>query len=236
MEFKCLGTSSLGNCYLVKTDGSTILLDAGIKLQNIVKEVNLNDLSFAFISHCHKDHSECQEKLEKKGVQIVDGAITKEWRKNQIKREFRGNFYTFGVEHGDTTCNGCIIETKEDTILYITDFNLCKWDLSFFKFTSVIVECNYQESKISQALIDSDVKIKRQINTHMGLEGLELFLDSLDLTKCKEIILVHQSHDLRLIDEYETRLHIFGKYLIPTGTAQIYGGVEWTGKDVFEIE
>ena len=236
MEITCYGTGSTGNCYLIKTDGSSILLDAGLPLNKVLKDTNLNNISFAFISHEHKDHSKEMKNLVLRGVQIVDGGITTEWRKHQINKNFRGNCYTFGVKH-DTTCNGIVIETKEDTILYITDFNLCKWNLSMFQFTSIIVECNFVEDNISQAMIDSDIKIKRQINTHMGLNGLEKFLDTLNLTKCKEIILIHQSTDTRLFDEYKVKMHIFGKYLIPVGIAQPRGGIDWIGsQEEFEIE
>lgn len=237
MEITCYGTGSTGNCYLIKTDGSSILLDAGLPLNKVLKDTNLNNISFAFISHEHKDHSKEMKNLVLRGVQVIDGGITTEWRKHQINKNFRGNCYTFGVNHGDTTCNGLIIETKEDTILYITDFNLCKWNLSMFQFTSIIVECNFVEDNISQAMIDSDIKIKRQINTHMGLNGLEKFLDTLNLTKCKEIILIHQSTDTRLFDEYKVKMHIFGKYLISVGIAQPRGGIDWIGnEEEFEIE
>lgn len=237
MEFTCLGTSSIGNCYLVKTDGSSILLDAGIPIQKIIKATNLNDLSFAFVSHKHKDHSLSLEKLASRGVQVIYGGLNQEWVKNRIKKKFSGNFYTFGVEHGDTLCNACIIETEEDTILYATDFNLCKWDLSMFQFTSLIVECNFIDKNVTQAMIDADPKIKRQINTHLGLDGLMIFLSHLDLTKCKEIILIHQSTDPRLFNEEIVKTKVYSTYFIPTGICQIKGGIEWIGqKEEFEIE
>ena len=37
MEFTCLGTSSIGNCYLVKSGSSNILLDAGVPLNSVIK-------------------------------------------------------------------------------------------------------------------------------------------------------------------------------------------------------
>lgn len=235
MEFTCIGTSSRGNCYLIKTDGSNILLDAGVPLRKIVKEINLNDLSFSFISHEHKDHAECMNSLDYRGVQVVYGGITKEWRKIKINRNFKGNMYTFGVEHGETICNGCIIETKEDTILYITDFNICKWDLSMFNFTTIIIECNFIEEKITQEMIDSNPKYKRQINTHLGLEGLLTFLSHLKLDKCNEIILTHASTDERIYDQQEAMIRVFSRFLKPVGVCQTKGGVEWFGKDEFEI-
>ena len=81
MEFTCLGTSSIGNCYLVKSGSSNILLDAGVPLNSVIKVINLNNLSCAFISHEHKDHSKEMKNLEKRGVQIVYGGINQSWNK-----------------------------------------------------------------------------------------------------------------------------------------------------------
>ena len=237
MDITCLGTgSATGNCYLIKTDGSSIILDAGVSYNKILRYFNMNDVSFAFISHNHNDHSKEMKKIVSAGVQVIDGGITDKWQKHKINKNFRGNCYTFGVKH-DTTCNGLIIETREDTILYLTDLKVCKPNLSMFQFTSLIIECNYVEDNVTQEMIDSDPKIKRQINTHLGLKGLEILLDTLNLTKCKEIILIHQSTDTRLFDEYKVKMHIFGKYLIPTGIAQPRGGIDWIGnEEEFEIE
>lgn len=237
MEFECLGTGSDGNCYLLKTDGCTILLDAGIQLNKIVRKVNLNDVDVAFISHKHKDHSKSMDDLGMRGVQIVYGGLNQEWCKNRIKRNFKGNFYTFGVEHGDCLCNACIIENQEDTILYATDFNRCKYNLSMFQFSDIIVECNFIDDKVSQAMIDADPKFKRQINTHMGIEGLLIFLGNLDLSKCRRIILIHQSTDFRIFDEKLAALTIAEFTLKPVGVCQPKGGINWyMEKEEFEIE
>lgn len=235
MELQCLGTGSRGNCYILKTDNRYILLDAGLPIKKIVKKINLNDLSFAFISHEHNDHSEAMYQLSQRGVQVIFGGQTKDWQKRQIKKYFNGNVYTFGVEHGEAICNACVIEDVEDTILYATDFNLCKWDLRMFHFTSVIVECNFVEHLITQNMINSNPKFKRQINTHLGLNGLELFLGKLNLDKCKEIILVHRSTDDSIYCQSEVMMHIFSKYLKPVGICQTKGGIEWFGKDEFDI-
>lgn len=235
MVIECLGTGSKGNCYLIESGSAKFLLDAGVSLDLILAHTNLNDIDFAFISHCHTDHSLSKGKLAKRGVPIIDGGINSLWRKHSNKGNFEGNIYTFGVSHGETTCSGCICENKNDTILYITDFNLCTWTLNIFKFTSIIVECNFCESKVTQDLIDADPKIKRQINTHMGVNGLVTFLKTLDLSKCEEIILVHKSTDSRLYNQEEAMTRIFGEFLIPVGVAQHKGGIEWLGKDEFEI-
>ena len=109
-------------------------------------------------------------------------------------------------------------------MLYATDFNICEYDLSGFQFTRIIVECNYLEEKIKG---HADIKTIRQINTHMGLDGLLIFLDSLDLSKCEEIDLVHLSKDYG--DKIIMGSTVYSNYKIRTGVCLQYGGIEYYG-------
>lgn len=231
MEFKCIGTGSSGNCYLIKLGGSYILLDAGVKMDKITKNINLNNLDFAFISHEHKDHSLSEENLRFRAVSIIDGKTIHNF--NKIAKFSQNNtkfdVYCFPVEHGDCPTSGIIIHKKgkvngetPETILYVTDFNNCIYDLSDFKFTSVIVECNYIKDKAINA--DNFIRTKENIYRHLSLEGCDLFLSKLDLSKCKEIILTHFSEHFS--DPIYMGSYINDKYKIKTLCCKKFGGYD----------
>ena len=62
MKFKILGSSSSGNCALLQTERSRILIDAGFsarRLMGMLKECNLTleDIDAVFITHEHGDHT-----------------------------------------------------------------------------------------------------------------------------------------------------------------------------------
>lgn len=220
-NFKCIASGSTGNCYLVNLGGGCIILDAGINLSEVIKEVNLNDVVLACISHSHKDHSKSMFDLKKKGVQVFYGGDNQ----NIIQKFYRGHLIIqVPIEHGDTINNAFIIKYEDECILYATDFNICKTKLNLFKFTQVIIECNYIEELIKVV----DVKTKRQINTHMGLDGLKNFLDTLDLTECKEIDLIHMSQGYG--NEIIMGSSIYQKYKIRTGVCLQWGGVKYYGR------
>ena len=228
MNIKCLATGSSGNCYLVDTGCGCIILDAGINFDKIVSNVNLNDVIFAFISHEQKDHSKSASKLLSRRVKVIGGNLGQDFTKNVIegKNGSKLEVYTFPILHGECENYGIIVQDANngECLLYCTDFNICEWDLRDFKFTQVMVECNYCEDYI--AGIDS-YKVKRQINTHMGLNGIQVFLDTLDLSICKKILLVHQSQGLG--DSITMGSTIYAKYRIPTGVCKQYGGIEYYG-------
>ena len=224
VRFSCLGTGSSGNCYLLNVGSSNLLLDAGIKIEKITKAINLNLVDFAFISHTHKDHSLSEEKLHLRGVPVLRGELVDDFIKIKKSMDIIEpmNIYAFPVEHGDCKNAGLIIKTRNECILYITDFTVCKYDLSIFKFTSVIVECNYLKEKVT----DTDLfnRTKENIYRHMSLDGTDLFLSKLDLSNCNEIILTHFSNDFS--DAIYMGSYINNMYKIKTLCCKRFGGYD----------
>lgn len=226
MEFKCLGTGSSGNCYIVKTNsGSLLILDAGVDIKKIVKEVNLNNVDLCFISHEHKDHSKSQNSLVERGVKVL-APITQEITKTSVYAKLGANLslFTIPVEHGECINSALIVKDGDETILYVTDFSLCKYDLSNFKFTSVFVECNYIKDNVVNVSKENLSRVLENIGRHQSLEGCDLFLSKLDLSKCKEIILIHFSDNYS--DPIYMGSYINDKYKIRTLCCKKYGGYD----------
>ena len=194
MNVKCFGTGSSGNGYVVELqDGSYFLLDAGVSPSTISKEVNLNNIDYGFVSHEHRDHSRYLENYRYFNVKILDGINNHTFNKNSINLKNGGldNVYMFNVEHGETNNSALILQDNKNLLLYATDFNICKYNLKKFPFTHLMVECNYLEEYAERE--KDNIKVLRQINTHMGMKGLVKFLNTLDMTKVENIDLLHIS-------------------------------------------
>jgi len=220
-QFKCLATGSTGNCYLVNLGGGCIILDAGIPIQKIVENVNLNDVAFCCITHEHKDHSKTMNDLLKRRVRVLYGGDITTVKRYEINSH---KIIQIPVKHGECINSAFIIQYKSECILYATDFNLCEYDLSDFKFTRVIVECNFIDTLIEAI----DFKTRRQINTHMSLDGLKIFLDKLNLTGCSEIDLIHMSQGYG--NEILMGSSIYARYKIKTCVCLQWGGVKQYGR------
>jgi len=225
-NLECLATGSTGNCYILKVGSFLVILDAGCDFKKLTSKVNLNDVDFAFISHEHQDHSKHLKDLLLRGVKCIDGITNQETIKNEFKSKFGGfsQVLRIPIKHGKCNNSALIIKTDDELVLYATDFTHSDYDLSKFKFTHIIVECNYVESMVADT---TDIKVKRQINTHMGLEGLKIFLDKLDLSKCKEIDLIHMSQGFG--NRILMGSSIYSRYHIKTGVCKQYGGIDFYG-------
>ena len=62
MKFVSLGSGSSGNCYLLQSGETSILLDAGISIRSLKKHLKdlgmslEDDVSAVFVTHDHADH------------------------------------------------------------------------------------------------------------------------------------------------------------------------------------
>ena len=229
MEIKCLGSGSSGNSYIVHQEGITYLLDAGVNFRKIVSNINLNELEFCFISHEHKDHSANLENLQKRCVEIIQGNLIQEFTKISSKRVKSGKYqlFAFPIKHGECKNAALIVKTENECLLYATDFSICKYDLKQFKFTHIMVECNFDEELMRKA--PKDYKHLRQINTHLGFNGLKTFLSkAVDLTSVEEIILIHLSTEAELVDRkiimMKAQLEWQHKRI---GICKQYGGIDY---------
>ncbi|MDR2436217.1 MAG: MBL fold metallo-hydrolase [Puniceicoccales bacterium] len=106
IDFEVLGSSSKGNCYLLKTSGSNILIDAGFSgkiITLLLKQRNLTigDIHAVFITHEHNDHCSgirglCKSDsitffANKKTAEEVDNKLGKtiNWSVFENERKFR---------------------------------------------------------------------------------------------------------------------------------------------------
>lgn len=236
VTINCLASGSTGNCYLVNLGSGWVILDAGIPISEITKNVNLNNILFGFISHNHTDHSKSAEKLVLRGIYLLRGNLIEETQEISLERLKQANLrvLAFPLKHGNEKNGGIIIfnTQNKECLLYAIDFNICEPDigawLDYFipgtKLTHIMVECNYVEELIANK---TGYKEKKQIRAHMGLNGLTKFLDTLDLENCQEVILMHTSQGYG--DPIVMASTIYSKYRIRTGICKRFGGIEYYG-------
>lgn len=214
MDLKVIGTGSAGNAYLLQQGRDALLLDAGLRWSDILKELpnGLRDIHACLITHEHKDHCKAVPQLLKYGVQTMMSAGTWEAirheglkRCNNLHTTFAGDVMVFGmftvmgvrVMHDATEPFGYIIrhEGTKETVLYATDTYLLP--NRYPGINHWIVECNYTTEK-AQELLTSPEKAPlydRLMRSHMSLERLVTALEANDLTHTRTIVLIHISND-----------------------------------------
>lgn len=223
MRLKCLGSSSSGNCYLLTAkNDDTLIVEAGLRFQLIKKGLNwrLSNVVGCIASHRHNDHSVSLADAAKAGIPVLALSDTLEGhgllgnhfcRVIEPMHGYRlGDFkvFAFDVNH-DVPCVGFVIEHPEmGKLLFVTDTMMLEY--RFNNLNHILLEANYAddilEYNISKGYVPAAMR-ERLLGSHMELETTKGILAANDLTKTREIVLLHLSGDnsdgTRFKDEVE---------------------------------
>lgn len=209
MKLKTLASGSSGNCYLLEGREETLILEAGISYKRIQDGLNynINKVVGCLVTHGHKDHSKSIEQLNKNGIDVYASKGTIEeiglnegYRFKSIKNQKKirvGGFTVlpFDTQHDAAEPLGFLIQHNEmGKLLFITDSYYCKY--KFKGLDHIVVECNYKKDILNKN-IDAGIIPEwlrdRITKSHFELENVKEFLKSSDLSRTKNIALIHLS-------------------------------------------
>lgn len=216
IDVEVLATGSKGNCYLLTSGETRILLDCGLSYKKTLKLLNFKLPTAVLVTHEHQDHAKSAEDFIKHGVDVymTCGTATalgleENHRLNLIDdKEFSpdGNFefWTFRVKHDAAEPVNFIVNDGEDQILYVTDLGKVP-RFNCLDATKILIETNFSEEDLKNSSIDAKQK-QRILENHLSLEKVAEFLVETNLSNCKEIYLIH-------ISERHGDGEIFGKVI-----------------------
>lgn len=194
MKLIVLGSSSKGNCYILKSkNGKFCILDCGVNLQDITshKEFNgFSNLDFVFCSHEHKDHNRSLKEFENSGCDTISYENIGDQKRIEIGEWI---ICPFRVKHNALNYGAIIYnKTENKKIVYATDF------IEMPKIQNVdywLYEINYDEFTVDKVIDNQDISkvhVANNIQYHNSLENALEYFKSLN-NKPKLIIACHTS-------------------------------------------
>lgn len=205
MVLKVLGSSSIGNCYILENDISALIIEAGVSFKEVKKALgfNVRKIDGVLISHEHLDHAKYIKDYLQAGIpvysafqtqealEITTGEITKAI--TPMKKVQIGKFSAvpFNVPHDiDIECYGYLIEHEEmGKVLFLTDLEYCKYNFSKQNINHILIEANY-----SNDLIDNEaVNFEHILKGHMSLQTALDFISTNDNPELRNVVLLHLS-------------------------------------------
>lgn len=209
MKIKVLGSSSKGNCYIIETATSTLVLEAGIKFEEVKKNLNFNldKVCGCLVTHEHKDHSKYIADFLRHGIKVFtsEGTLREINIQNhnlvvieKLKPYEISDFTVmpFDVEHDVAEPFGYLIQYKptRQKFIFATDTYYLKYNFKNIDF--YMVECNSDLQTLKENLKNDCITsyhYKRLRKSHMTLETLVDFFKNTDLSKTQKIMLLHLS-------------------------------------------
>lgn len=209
MKLKVLSTGSIGNAYILHNENEALLIEAGVKINDIKKALDFDysKVVGCIVSHEHLDHSKSINDVMKLGIDVYSSKEVfqktsysiKSSRQHEIlsRQQFQlGNFkiMSFDVKH-DVPCFGFLIEHDEcGRVCFLTDTFYCKY--VFPDLNNIIIEANYSKAIIDRkygAESGKEFLRNRILKSHFSLENCKEMLKANDLSKVNNIVLIHLS-------------------------------------------
>lgn len=238
LKIICLGSGSMGNCYLLGKGEEYIMVECGLPFKTIVskmadQDITLNQIKACVVSHSHKDHACSLEDMKALGIPIF--APFEANNEVDLDKSFKLTNWlkvrAFTVEH-DVPCYGFafLMEDKE-SILFVTDTRYLESNYFKYKYNYIMIECNHirkqLEAIMDKALLEGNqskvFKFKRQASYHLSLAGVKKILNSMNLEETKGIFLMHLSKEC--CNDDLIKKEIACKYNIPTFVCYKNGGI-----------
>lgn len=209
MKFRTIASGSKGNCYLLETNEGSLLIEAGIPINKIKRAIgfDFSNIQGCIITHEHGDHAKAIKDIAKLGIDVYASKLTLQ-ELNCTNHRFipvkHGNSKTIGefdvlsfnTEHDSVEPLGFLIKQDNNRLLFATDTYYLRY--RFNNLTHIAIECNYvrstMEDRLEKGLIDIN-RVARTMKSHMSLENLIEFLKVNDLSKVRELHLLHLSDD-----------------------------------------
>jgi len=209
MDVQVLASGSGGNCYRISAGGSSLLLECGLPLRQIREglDFGLSRVAGCLLTHEHGDHARAAADLMRAGVDVYTSrgtaaALDLAGHRLQViraKQRFTvgpWNVIPFDMVHDAAEPLGFLIDSENERLLFATDTAYLRY--RFSGITQLMIECNYDlttlKANVAAGLVDRQVK-RRVLHSHMHLETVRGLLEANDLSRVKEIWLLHLSDD-----------------------------------------
>ena len=204
MIFKSLASSSHGNSYIVSDEKTKLLIECGLPYKKLQKLAgfSLSEFKACLLTHEHQDHAKSVQDLIERGMDVYMSFGTAEALEVEhaqiieAMEQFKiGSFdvVAFPTFHDAKEPLGFLIKScvDGDILAFATDTVNLRY--KFPGINILAIEANFDRTVLEKSEKLPDKKKDRITKTHMEIGVLCDYLKTLDLSKCREIHLLHLS-------------------------------------------
>lgn len=220
MKLKVLGSSSQGNCYFIEAENEILILECGVPIKEIKKEL---DWSFrkvrgCLVTHSHNDHSRSIRDLNSFGVKVFAPRETFEAKKInspfafdvQENSPFRlGKFKVMPLpaKHDVPIVSYLISHPEMGSLLFATDTYILPYEIKGINHW--MIEANYDREKLAEDVLEGRTNAylaQRVVKSHMSIEKTLEAVKAAGLGMVENIVLIHLSDSNSDLDSFRRRM------------------------------
>jgi phosphoribosyl 1,2-cyclic phosphodiesterase len=213
-QLKVVSSGSVGNSYILRTNSGTLLIEAGVPYNTILKSLDfvISDVQGAIVTHCHGDHLNkgTIKNFARNGMKIYGtkecsekaADITALTNKQSVQI---GTFKVLPlkVPHNAECFSYVIMHPEIGTLLFATD--LCEFPYKVKNLNHLLIECNYSQEIVEEAVYNG-VEIRSQSENHLELNDCIDTINRLKSNILNKVVLLHLSSNLSDCRLFKTRI------------------------------
>lgn len=193
MTIEILASGSSGNAYIIEDkEGNQLLLECGIKFQEICKHINFEKLDCVLVGHIHRDHFMSHKEFEEACISVYSPLNTQAGNGNLIDLK-HWHILSVPLTH-NVECYGFYVYNKVEKkyLLYCSDTTSLP-NIADRPFDCMLLECNYNYDKVIENAQNGKLTNDGYKN-HMALEDLVKWLRVREC-KPKHLVAIHLSNN-----------------------------------------
>jgi phosphoribosyl 1,2-cyclic phosphodiesterase len=209
MQLTIINSNSSGNAYLLENSKEALLIECGVRFDQIKKALNFNysKVVACLVTHSHQDHCRSVREVMNAGIDVwaspgTHGEMKTEYS-HRARVTFSGNTFNaggfkikaFDIKHDTAEPLGFLINHEETgNVLFLTDSYYCEY--TFKGLNNIIIEANYSQDIVDNNVSEgSTIRMLRDrvIESHMSLQTCKKTLQANDLSAVNQIVLIHLS-------------------------------------------
>ncbi len=215
IKVKTIASGSKGNCCLIQSNDTNILIDIGISFKRVKasldkENLTIKDIDAILITHEHDDHVKgLQVLLNKEQINVHIPSKTREYfisYKNvhtliDLEREFvikDLNIKTIKTSHDSMDSAAFIIKSGTSSLVYITDTGYInhKYLEDLKNHNLYVIESNHDEELLMNGTRPHHLKQRILSDKgHLSNRSMANYLKKMMSEKTSHIILAHLSED-----------------------------------------
>ena len=103
----------------------------------------------------------------------------------------------FPLPHNSTPNFGFYINANRQKVLYLTDYEYCRFNFKSLQVNHIICECNYQQKLVSMDLANYEHKIRG----HSSLDYCKRFISDNKTSALRTVVLCHMGAETTIAEE-----------------------------------
>lgn len=216
-------SSSHGNVYIVSDGQTRILLECGVTHKKLQQMCSFQTMGFdaCIISHEHKDHSTAVKQILKSGVDLYMSNGTAAALELPVElldlahETIAGEQFSVGTIdvlpfttfHDAKEPLGFVMQSRLDGDIFAYAIDTVNIPYNFPGVNLLAVEANFEQATLDRCERMPEKVRHRIANTHMEIDVLCRCLQRMDLSRCRELYLLHlsdaTSHEGHFINKVE---------------------------------